>query len=256
MRFREARPFVLLLLLAACGSKSPSAPTSQRPASLSVTLGVSSMATGQTTAATATAKSADGIPSVATPTWTSDRTSVATVSPSGDVSAVGSGTANIIATYQGLTASAPLTVTPNFAGTWIGTAQVGSCGGFSDPRTCANFVPEGTTATVGIVMVQDGSGVRGSLDLRTFPPTGSLASPRQYVGDLAGAFDAAGVLTLSGPTRIVLAGGAVVDSGVVTEWSTRIASGAQGGSFSHVFPPTESWQTTGTVKWTGMTLKK
>jgi hypothetical protein len=108
-------------------------------------------------------------------------------------------------------------------------------------------------------MTQDGSNVRGSLDLQTVPgPSSPNVSPQHYRGDLTGTFDADGVLSLQGPTRIVLSVAVgELDSGVIQDWRTHVTSGVQEGTFSHVFPPTESFvTTTGTVKWTSMTLKK
>jgi hypothetical protein len=98
--------------------------------------------------------------------------------------------------------------------------------------------------------------VRGSIDLRTLPPTGSLANERRYLGELSGSFDPDGVLSLQGPTRLVLPSGAVVDSGVIRDWRTRLVNGVQEGTFSHVFSPNESWETAGTVMWNGLVLKK
>ena len=251
-----------VLLLATIGgcSKSPSTPTPQPPTALTVTLGLSSAFTGHTTTATATAKKADGTTEIVAATWSSDRSSVATVSSSGVVTAVGAGTANIVATYQGLAGAAPFSVTPNFAGTWTGTAQLLSCEGFQDPRTCNNFVPAGSTAEVTVVLSQDGVGVRGSLDLRTVPPPNSQlgGGPQHYVGELSGSFDSEGVLSLEGPTKRDSPPLGWIDLGIVQEWRTRITANGQEGAFSHVFPPSPSdrFPRTGKVNWTAMTLRK
>jgi trimeric autotransporter adhesin len=81
-------------------------------ASVSVSLGQSSVAIGASTTATATIRDAGG--SVLTGRamgWSSDNAAVATVSTAGVVSGVATGTANIIATSEGQSGSAMVTVT-------------------------------------------------------------------------------------------------------------------------------------------------
>ena len=82
-------------------------------ASVSVALVPSSVTAIETSQATATTFDANGgVLTGRAITWSSDNTSVATVSPAGLVTAVSAGTANIIGTSEGKTGSAPLTVTP------------------------------------------------------------------------------------------------------------------------------------------------
>jgi hypothetical protein len=81
-------------------------------ASITVSLGSSSLTVGQTTAATSTLRDLLGL--VLTGrivTWSSSNTAVATVNSSGTVTAVGAGTASIRATSEGITGQATLTVT-------------------------------------------------------------------------------------------------------------------------------------------------
>ena len=81
-------------------------------ATVLVTLAASTLSVGSSTQATASIKDASG--SLVTdriPTWSTDNSSVATVNATGVVTAFGAGTANIIATSEGKTGSAPLTVT-------------------------------------------------------------------------------------------------------------------------------------------------
>jgi uncharacterized protein YjdB len=83
-------------------------------ASVSVTLAASSLIEGQST--TATAASRDAANAVLTDrpvTWSSDNTAVATVDPvTGAITAVAPGTANIVATSEGISGQAALTVLP------------------------------------------------------------------------------------------------------------------------------------------------
>jgi len=81
-------------------------------ASVSVSLGSSSLAVGQTTQGSVILKDASGnVLSGRTVTWTSSNSAVATVSSSGLVTAAGAGSANIVATSEGVTGQASVTVT-------------------------------------------------------------------------------------------------------------------------------------------------
>lgn len=244
---------VVLFLASGCSDHGPASPTPQPVASLTVSLGLSSVFTGHTTTATATAKKADGSTEVVSAAWTSDKPGVATVSATGLVTAVGSGTATIVASYQGLTGSATLGVTPDFSGTWTGTAQVESCEGFTDFRTCSKLAPAGTVANLRLTLVQDGNGVRGSLELQTQPPTVGIAQPHLFSGAVTGTFDDSGLLALGGATSEMGS-----PHGEIREWRSRIASSLQEGTFSHVFPPTDPfWDPyQGTVRWTALTLRR
>jgi uncharacterized protein YjdB len=96
--------------------KTASAPVTVNPTAItSVTVALASpTAIGSTTQASATFRDANGniVPGKITG-WSSDNTSVATVSASGVVSSVGLGTANITVTSDGPPALAPMTVAPS-----------------------------------------------------------------------------------------------------------------------------------------------
>jgi uncharacterized protein YjdB len=82
-------------------------------AAVSVALNAPSLTPGNTTQATATVRDASGaILTGRSITWTSSNTSAATVSASGLVTAVAAGSANIIATSEGKSGQAAITVTP------------------------------------------------------------------------------------------------------------------------------------------------
>src|SRR5437868_8083950 len=85
-------------------------------ASVSVTLADGTITDAQTTQATATALDANGnVLSGRTIVWTSDNTLVATVSPSGVVTAIGAGSARIRASTGGQAGTTALTVIPSVA---------------------------------------------------------------------------------------------------------------------------------------------
>src|SRR6266568_2437413 len=81
-------------------------------ASVAISPATATILVGQTLQLTATPKdSAGGTLTGRTVTWTSGNTSVATVSPSGQVTGVAPGSANITATSEGKTSTAAITVT-------------------------------------------------------------------------------------------------------------------------------------------------
>jgi len=100
-------------LTTACGGSSGDTTTTAVPvATVSVMLARPSLTTGQTTTATATLSDAGGNVLVGRAvTWSSSAPAVATVSAGGTVTAIGAGNASIIATSEGKTGSAPVTVT-------------------------------------------------------------------------------------------------------------------------------------------------
>ena len=79
-------------------------------ASVTVSVAAATLGVGQTTQATATTKDAAGNVLGRPVTWSSDNTSVATVNTTGLVTAAAIGSANIIATSEGKTGSAGITV--------------------------------------------------------------------------------------------------------------------------------------------------
>ena len=115
----------------ACGSGSSSPPTS--PTSASVTsVNISGTANfteaGQTAQLAATATFSDNTKQdvTATAAWRSLNASVATVSGTGLVTALGLGAASITATFQGKNATLPVSVTASHG-------QIATCGVFSGP---------------------------------------------------------------------------------------------------------------------------
>ena len=97
-------------------------PTSVLVASVAVALASSTLNTGQTTQATATTRDSSGnVLTGRAISWTTNNSSVATVSGAGLVTAVASGSALIVATSEGKSGNAPLTVqsTPPPGGTLL-----------------------------------------------------------------------------------------------------------------------------------------
>jgi uncharacterized protein YjdB len=101
-------------IIASCESQNGNSTlttTAAPVASVSVTLGSGSLNPGLTTQATATTRDANNnVLTGRVITWSSDNTAFATVSPSGLVTAVAVGTANITATSEGQSGSATVSV--------------------------------------------------------------------------------------------------------------------------------------------------
>jgi uncharacterized protein YjdB len=104
-------------IIATSEGKTGSATISVAPppvASVSVTLAAAAVNIGSTTQATATTRDANGGALTGRAvSWSSDNSAVATVDNAGVVAGASAGTANIIATSEGKTGSAPVTVNPN-----------------------------------------------------------------------------------------------------------------------------------------------
>ena len=85
-------------------------------ATISVSLGATSLSIGQTTTASATLKETDGnILTQRTVAWQSSNPAIVTVNAAGLVTAIAAGNATITGISEGKTASAPLSVTPQAA---------------------------------------------------------------------------------------------------------------------------------------------
>jgi peptidase M28-like protein/PA domain-containing protein/Big-like domain-containing protein len=114
MRRTITLPLALLLsgLAIGCSNGSSTNPPPTSVGHVSVTLAVSALTTGVATQATAvTTDSLGAALTGRTVTWSSSATTVATVSSTGLVTAVGAGTANITATSEGVSGFATVTVT-------------------------------------------------------------------------------------------------------------------------------------------------
>ncbi len=109
---RSVLTLLSLFLLSACGGSD--GPTGPQSISVTVTPGTATLASiGETVTLAANARDDGGAAVTATVTWSSSDESVATVAPTGEVTAVGLGTATITASAvaDGLTASGTASIT-------------------------------------------------------------------------------------------------------------------------------------------------
>lgn len=145
------RPYLTLIPLAVCfaaittgcGSKSPAAPTvTVTGVQVTVAGGAStSLAPGETRQFLATATRSDGtnVDVTSTASWQSSSTSIATVSPSGLVTAVAEGTADVSATYNGSRGSVRTDVKPTCTITLTPSAMAfGPFGGSANAAVAVN----------------------------------------------------------------------------------------------------------------------
>src|SRR6188472_4257298 len=105
------------MLLAGCGSGSPTSPTA--PATLTATsitvIGLDAIRSGFFANFVAAANMSNGTTQAATNvTWTSDDPSIATVGANGEVGGIANGSATIAATVNGMRGSKSVRIVSNF----------------------------------------------------------------------------------------------------------------------------------------------
>lgn len=178
--------------LASCGGGSDpvvTTPPNATVAALSVALDRTALIVGQTAQASATGRDRNGqAVSLAVVSWSSSNPAVATVAPSGLVTAVAAGSANVSASAGGLTAAAPLTVTA----TPVLTALT--------LRVANAAIVSGTTSTVDVTGVD-----QFGAPIATGPITWTSSAPT--VARVTGSGEITGVL--AGPATITARAGTV-----------------------------------------------
>jgi hypothetical protein len=176
---------VLVLLVAAAGAACNSKDSTPGSPSETVTALAISPATDflklkATERFTVNASLGGGTTRAVTPRWSSDTASVATVDSGGLVTAVATGSATIIADYEGLRATRLIQVLPDYAGRWTGDFVVESC------SVSGSFLPQWCTQIrtlpalpARLDLVQTRSAISGSWTLQedaTGPITGNVAA--------------------------------------------------------------------------------
>ena len=248
----------------------PPPPPPPTVAKVSVTLGAASLTVGGSTAATATPRDGSDNPITGRAvTWSSSDASVATVSASGGVTAVGAGSATITATVDGVTGSASLTVTsptppPPAAvasvtvalgtsslvvgGTTAATATLRDAGGTvltgrpvawsSSDGTVASVSAAGTVSAVGagtVTVTATSGGVTGSATLSVTPaPPAPVAAVSVALGtsSLTTGGTTTATATLRDASGNVLTGRAVT----WTSSDAAVATVSAGGQVTAVAP--------------------
>ena len=173
--WRKAFVVILLLGPAGCGGNSPSGPSqtpaSGAPTSVAIAAGVDLMKLKATGTFGLTANYSNGNAGSVQGTWRSDNPSVATVDTTGRVTATGTGETNIVGEFQGLRATQPLRVVPDYQGRWNGDFSVTGCtadGDFQRGNFCAEF-PTADLFALTMGLTQNRDAVNGSSDFGDLP---------------------------------------------------------------------------------------
>ena len=175
----KALVVLLVLGLAGCGGNSPNSPSptaasgSGAPTSVAIAAGVDLMKLKATGTFGLTANYSNGSAGSVQGAWRSDNPSVATVDTTGRVTATGAGETNIVAEFQGLRATQPLRVVPDYQGRWNGDFSVTGCtadGDFQRGNFCAEF-PTADLFVLTMGLTQNRDAVYGPSDF------GDLARP-------------------------------------------------------------------------------
>lgn len=194
MRVQDCCLIVLCLAGISCGSKegsSPSGPTAPTPTptptptSLSIS-GPTTLRTGQTGNYTAVLTLSNGTQQNVTPDWTSDAVSVMTINNSGQGNALAHGSATLVASTQGVSASTLVRVHQDYQGTWTGTHRIRVCDQRGDfVGICgAGGLRPGTVLPFQLRLTQTAGSAVGTVLLGqvAYNVTGSIFDSRRFVG--------------------------------------------------------------------------
>jgi hypothetical protein len=172
----RTKAFVALVLVGAAGCGGGSASPAPTPVpgtatSVAIASGVDLMKLKATGTFGLTASYSNGSTSSVQGTWRADNPSVATVDNTGRVTATGTGETNIVAEFQGLRATQPLRVVPDYQGRWNGDYSVTRCsadGDFQRGNFCAEFQTADLFAlTMGLTQNRDA--INGPSDFGDLP---------------------------------------------------------------------------------------
>lgn len=181
------------LATASCGGSS-SAPS---PTATGITItGADALRTGQTQSYSASLKFANGTTQTASANWTSDNSSVLTITSAGQATAGSQGAATLTASAQGVSATQTVAVWQDYQGTWTGTYVATRCtdSGALSGQFCPGL-PLGVPLLIGMTLTQTGSGASGNLTLGSIFSTmsGTVAASRHFVGTASGSFPDSGL---------------------------------------------------------------
>jgi hypothetical protein len=211
---------------ASCGDSSPTAPGNGGGSStLTIVPATDFLTIGTAVTLQARLAESGATPRVVCGVWSSDDGRVAAVDRQGRVSALGSGTTTIRATFEGQVATQSLRVTPDFGGTWNGPRRVLSCV-HPTPTVCTTSYPNGSQFATRLVLTQVKERVSGTLIFT--PPSGPQTAT------LAGEISPTGQLSLVGTISTSGSGGSISLIGSVQDWRTEIhaVQGVLLGSFT------------------------
>ena len=189
---------VLCVVGMACGGdkgESPSGPTgptptptptpSPTPTSLAIS-GPNTLRTGQTGNYTAVLTLSNGATQTVTPTWSSDAASVLTINSSGQADGLAHGSATVVGSAQGVSASTLVRVYQDYQGTWVGTHRIRVCDERGDFAGICRFAEfrRGTVLPFQLRLTQTAGSASGSVLLGQISHTmnGTIFDSRRFVG--------------------------------------------------------------------------
>jgi hypothetical protein len=203
---------IAITMTVACGSdSSPTAPDGSN--TLTIVPATDFLAIGSTVTLAARLTETGSPPRVVSADWSTDDGRVASVDRQGLVSALGSGSTTIRATFEGRTAAQALRVAPDFAGTWIGARRVVACV-HPSPTFCTTNYPVAQQFATRLVLSQVKASVSGTLQF--MPPAASPAAT------LTGEISSTGQLPLVGTIGTSTSGGPVTLVGSINDWRSQI----------------------------------
>jgi hypothetical protein len=181
-RFAFDRAIAILLVLSAisCGHSTPTAPSSSAAAvsSLAITPETGLMVLQQATVFVATATFSNSTQKAVAATWSSDAPAILRLDQNGTGTAGSAGQAIVAADYQGIRATRPVQVVPEYAGSWDGTILTYTCTDTGDWAGGCRPVPL-PSSSMQIVFERNGTSVAGGAtpysDIPTVPLTGTIA---------------------------------------------------------------------------------
>jgi hypothetical protein len=211
-------PTLILLFVcaiaAACGSDSPTEP-SPTPGTLTIIGQTDFMTIGAVVTLQATLTSTTSATVAAD--WSTEDGRVAGIDRSGRLTALGSGTTNVRAVFEGKSATFAVRVAPNYAGTWEGRVRVTACVNPS-PSVCQTY-SLGSQFVTRVTLVQNRAQVVGTL-YQPYPANLPTIPQLTVDATLSGQIEVAGRLPMSG----VLVGPTPTSPpvGVISDWRTEI----------------------------------
>ncbi len=209
---------VAAFLAVSCqGVANPSA-IQPRPDMLAIEPALDGLTLGSSQVLTAVIVSGDGKRRTAAVSWMSDVPEVVTIDANGRISGARLGRSTIRAQSDAFSASLPLRVVPNYAGSWSGEYRQKSCGRLSGggPDPYCRFTAGGVFR-IRTTLMHTGATVSGTLEL--FDNTGRVIVE---TGSVDGVIDAGNALILSG-TAFGTDPSEHSES-TLSEWSTTLAT--------------------------------
>jgi hypothetical protein len=163
---------------------------------LTITPAIDALKIGSTETLAAVVLSGDGTRRTIVPSWSSDAPEVVAVGDDGRVRGVSLGKTTIHASFQALSAVQPMSVVPDYEGTWSGDYRIANCTWISGAGRSPCLVV-GAVLPLRTVVTQNGASLSGTLEFYT--------NTRRLLetGPVEGRIDDSGALVLTGTTSAV-----------------------------------------------------